>query len=126
MKVKKKLPPALIIDPNRHFIPMYDYVSEFYDTTSIPSIPYAKRRLKTLSPSIVFVSSSYPAQTTLSFLTTLKNTSKHQIVPLVFVVDLTQKLNFIPGTTWARRIAVLDSFTTHQQLNSALQRILNA
>jgi len=114
---------ALIIEPNDKLIVPYTYLDDSYSIIRKSSAREGLTALFTNRVDIVFISASFPPNKTLSILETIKNKSKTKLIPVVVVVDFTNRLNFIPGTTWGGKIGVLDSFANEAQFVVVTDRI---
>ncbi|MBT4124620.1 MAG: hypothetical protein HN981_01765 [Candidatus Pacebacteria bacterium] len=100
---------ALIIEPNHNLKEPYETVADFFNITKVNSLAEARQSLTKLQPDIFFMSSSFSPHLQLEILETFKNACSTQIIPLVFVVDLSQSLNQITGTSWGDTLTILHS-----------------
>ena len=114
----------LIIEPNKKLTLPYSYLPHSYKVTYITSIELGLAKLNRVNPNLVFLSASFSASKSLKFLESLKNSFKLKLIPLIIIVDLSHRLNFVPGTSWGGKIAVLDSFACKKELLSTLNRVL--
>ena len=116
--------PVLIVEPNRKLILLYKYLSHSRKITRVSTVEQALRKLAETNPSIVFLSASFSASKSVRFLGSLKNFSSASLIPIIIVVDLSHRVNFVPGTSWGGKIAVIDSFASKRELASTLDRVL--
>lgn len=100
---------ALIIEPNHKLKEPYETVSSFFNITLVTNLAEARQSLTKLQPDIFFLSSSFSPHLQLEILETLKNACSTKIIPLVFVIDLSQALNQITGTSWGDTLTILHS-----------------
>ncbi len=115
---------VLIIEPNRQLVMPYGHLPNSYIVNRFPTVELALVELTNTDPDIVFLSASFSPSKSVRFLEALKNFSKTKLIPLLIVVDLSHRLNFVPGTSWGGKIAVLDSFASKRELYSTLDRVL--
>lgn len=117
---------ALIIDPNKKLGSPYNLMGEQYAVVHVQSIESGLVSLSGTLPQVVFLSTHIGINKTLIFLDALKNVSHKKLIPLVFVVDLANKLNTIPGTTWGGKIGILHSMISKTEFNSTMNRVLES
>ncbi len=117
------MPLALIIEPNQSLQSPYSYIDSF-EIQRCASVQNGLLHLSKTYPDIVFLSTSFSMTKTLSVLDALKNTSSLYLVPLVLVVDLTNSISHIPGTSWGDKLGILTSISNNDEFNSTLNRIL--
>ena len=115
-----------IIEPNKKLIIPYNHLPRSYDIFRVSTIDQALLKLAKVNPGIVFLSASFSALKSVSFLESLKNFSEDSLIPVIIVVDLSNRINFVPGTTWGGKIAVIDSCASKRELTSTLDRVLKA
>lgn len=77
-------------------------------------------------PDLIMLSSSFSPEDTVDFLWQLKNISSAQIVPLIFVVDWSQSLSQVPGTTWGNKIGLLHSLSSQNEVQTTLERLMSS
>jgi len=112
-----------IIEPNCKLNLPYDYIPDSYNIVRAPSIEYAVRKLTENNPSIVFMSASFSVAKSIRLLEALKIFSCNSLIPIIIVVDLSNRINFVPGTTWGGKIAVIDSHISQKELYSTMGRV---
>lgn len=114
---------VFILELNENLTVPYKYLPSDSSIFRTSSIKKSLKHLVQTTPDIVFLSASYEAEESIEFLEALKNASFNQLIPLVVVVDLSHPINFIPGTTWGGRLAVIDSQANPKELYEILERI---
>ncbi len=117
---------VLIVEPNQSLTIPYMYLPNTYTLTCVSSIRRARNELAHTVPDLVFLSTSFRPAQTLSFLEELKKVSqsKTRIIPIVFVIDLSQRVSYVLGTTWAGKVGFANSQSSAEELFSTLERIL--
>ena len=113
-----------IVEPNKKLITPYNYLTSLYSISRVSTIDQALLKLTKINPGIIFLSASFSASKSVRFLESLNNFSEGSLIPVVIVVDLSNRINFVPGTTWGGKIAVIDSCASKRELTSTLDRIL--
>ncbi len=113
----------LIIEPDNKLLKPYDHFKSS-NLCRIASIEQGIKYLSDSTPDIVFISTSFSIHKTLHFLDTLKNASMSGLIPLVFVINLSEKISYVPGTTWAGKIGIIHSLSSAKEINSTIQRVL--
>ena len=116
---------VLIVEPNRELAIPYMYLPIFFKITCVPSIQKAIEILHKTPPNLVFLSASFSATKSLQFLETLKRISAETIIPLIFVVDWSQRITRVLGTTWGGRIGLSHSLASADELHALLSRIFD-
>lgn len=114
---------VFILELNENLSIPYKYLPSDTSVFRTTSIKKALKHLAQITPDVVFLSASYEAEECIGFLEALKNASFNQLIPLIVVVDLSHPINFIPGTTWGGRLAVIDSQANPKELYEILERI---
>lgn len=72
---------------------------------------------------LICISTSFRLARIVGFLQIIKTTFLNDIVPLVLVIDLGQRISFVPGTEWAQQIGILHSLSSVEEVRETLQRI---
>lgn len=114
----------IIIEPNNRMGQPYSFLPPYYTITRLSTIENASKAFDYSSPHVAFLSASFSPSKTLRFLEMLKNASTSRLIPLVIVVDLGNRINFVPGTSWGRRIAVVDCFIPKSLFLATLKRVV--
>jgi len=114
----------LIVEPNKNLIVPYSYLPGSFKFVRVYSTQLGLRELTKITPDMVFLSGSFSASKTVRFLEALKNSSRSDLIPLIIVVDLSHRLNFVPGTSWGGKIAIIDSFISKKEFRSTISRVL--
>lgn len=116
----------LIIEPNAQLFSPYTSLPFSYEVSRVSSLDQAAASFLTLEPELIMISASFAPNAIITFLEKVKNESIEidQLIPVIFVVDLSHQLNFIPGTTWGSQIGILHSLSSPPELYATLQRIL--
>lgn len=117
---------VLIVEPNKKLVLPYGYLSGSYRLTRTDSIELALSKLSDVNPDLVFLSATFSISKSVKFLEALKNFSQFNLIPLIIVIDFSHPLNFVPGTSWGGKIAVLDSFVSQKELLSTMSRVLKS
>lgn len=115
---------ALIFEPNRNLIVPYSFLDESYSIIRKDNLREGLKAFYTNPIDIVFISASFKPNRSLNILEAVKNKSKVRLIPIIFVVDLSNSLNFIPGTSWGGKIGIIDSFANEAQFVVTTDRIL--
>jgi len=117
----------LIIEPNKNMRSPYAYLSGLSspsNITRLPSIHSGLAHLIENKPDIVFLSASYEMDRILVFLESLKNKSTDSLINLIIMIDFSQTLSQIPGTTWGDNIGIASNLTSAPELEAILSRII--
>ena len=115
---------TIIIEPNSKLPSPYCHLPKNYNVVRFKTIKLALWELVELKPHLVFLSASFSSSTLVRFLEAFKGFTPSQLIPVIMIVDLSHRLNFIPGTSWGGKMAVLDSQASKKELYSALDRVL--
>jgi hypothetical protein len=117
---------TFVIEPNGKLNFPYGHLPSNYKVVQLATIELALWELANLKPNLVFLSASFPSSKLVKFLEAFKNFCRFELIPLVIIVDLSHRLNFIPGISWGGKIAVLDSFASKRELLSTISRVLKS
>lgn len=121
-----RLPYALIIEPNDGLNHPYLFLENKYSYQRYTSVEIALQHMSQKYPDIVFLSSSFSLSKCVKVLDALKHVSTLSLVPIVFVVDLSQNASLIPGTTWGNKLGIITSISDNHEVNSTLNRVHHA
>lgn len=114
----------LIAEPNKHLSIPYCYVPSGFRICRTDSIKSALKELSHRVPDIAFISSSFPTHSALILLEAIKNCCLESLIPLIIVIDISNKVNFVPGVNWGGKIAIIDSLCTKKQFDVIFERVL--
>jgi hypothetical protein len=120
------LPYALIIEPNDSLHIPYAYLEDAYEYDRCSSIEKGLAFMAKKYPDILFLSASFSLSKSLKVLESLKQKSSYTLIPLVIVVDLSNRVSSVPGTSWGNKIGLVSSLSSAQEVNSTLDRVMNA
>lgn len=120
------LPYVLIIEPNDALNIPYSYFLSKFEYDRCTSIEKGLQYMAHKYPDILFLSASFSLSKSLKALESLKQKSNLTLIPLILVVDFSNRLNTIPGTTWGDKIGVITSLSSSQEVNSTLHRVMTA
>ena len=115
---------VLIVEPNRTLAKPYALLPEKYSITRVVSLEAAIGLVQKERFAFVLLSSSYNPTKLIDFLEELKNSSKLGIIPLVWVIDFSQRLHVIPGTSWGDKVGVAHSLSSLEEMRATLERLL--
>lgn len=115
---------TLIIEPKHNLIAPYLHLPKTYTITRVDSLQTAFEHLLDSPPDLVLLSVNYSKMDLLDFLIELKCVSRYKLIPLIFVVNLSKHLNFIPGTSWGGKLGILHNLSSQKEVNSTLQRVM--
>jgi hypothetical protein len=123
--VSSALSTILIIDPHEQLSKPYQWLPSAATLIHSTSTPQATQYLRDRIPSLVIISASFSPSQMLELLETVKRCVSHQrfLVPLIVMVDLHDRINFIPGTHWGQKMGVLCSLSSKEEVNAVLNRI---
>jgi hypothetical protein len=102
-------PFILVIEPNEKLTHPYIYLDPSYHNTRISSLTEAKEFTKSVIPNLIILSASFEIDHTVDFLSDLSSKRLNILPGLVFMVDLSNQLSYIPGTTWGNKCQVLSN-----------------
>lgn len=114
----------LIVEPNNHLQAPYTLLLSPHSIIRVSSVELALSKLNTYQPSLVFLSASFSAPKSLKFIAALKNLCHKSLIPLIITIDLSNRLNFVPGISWGGKIAIIDSKISKKEFDSTLNRVL--
>ena len=116
---------VLIIEPNSSLDSPYNKLCSSWDIQRIKSIELAPNSLLSRCPHVIFISNSYKITKCMSLLETIKNFSFSYLIPIIFVVDLTNHISYFPVTKWGGKIGIIHSLSSKDEIYSTLDRIFS-
>jgi DNA-binding response OmpR family regulator len=118
----------LIIEPNTELTHPYTWLDQVYSKNYTFSrcsrLDVAKSELAKNTPSAVFLSTNFSPLKTLHFLEEFKTQFSSQVVPLIFVVDWSQRIHRLLGTGWAGKVGILHSLSSEEEVSATMKRLL--
>ena len=121
--ISQSLPLAIIVEPNSLLQSPYNFMQSAFTIDRHISIQNALHSIAHNQPAMVSVSASFSPQQCLHILTAVKNKSHNQLIPLLIVIDLSNKMSMVPGTTWGNKLGVITSISDINEYNSTIDRI---
>ncbi len=115
---------ALVVEPNDDVVLPYRFLENSFLVRRVRKIEVGIQYFKKNSVDILLLSASFSSEETLEMLEVVKNLSTQGLIPLVIVLDWTNPVNFVAGTTWTGKIGVLDSFANEDQFKAVVDRIM--
>jgi response regulator RpfG family c-di-GMP phosphodiesterase len=116
-------PLLLIIEPNTRLTTPYNELPSAYSIMRVSATQQAAELLKTMTPDVVLLSTSYSMTKILEVLDQIKLLSTSGIIPVVFVVDWSHKMSCLPGTTWAGKVGILHTLSNPAEVEATLTRV---
>ncbi len=117
----------LIIEPNTQLTLPYHYVSDLssekHTVLRVSTLEQAIIKLDSHQPKVVFLSTSFDPNQALEFLEKLKEYSSTGIIPLIFVVDWSQRVQTLLGTSWGDAVGILHSLSSQEEVAATLKRL---
>jgi hypothetical protein len=86
-------------------------------------IEKATQELQHDLPDLVCLSTSFSSLKSLNFLEALKNASHARLVPLLFIVDWSERVPRLLGTSWAGKIGILHSSSSKEEVECTLNKL---
>ena len=114
----------LIVEPNTSVTKPYIFFPHKSIIHRVPSIELATKLIIQELPDLVCISASYSSRKTISFLEALHHELLESIVPVLFVVDTSHRLNFVPGLEWGSKLRVATSESNKDEVQTILDNIL--
>lgn len=120
----RQLDTTLVVDPQPTLADPYQFVPTTH-TVHVTSTAQAAQYLVDQLPDLVMVSASFSPAMMLEFLGKLKQAAAdHQgLPPLIVMVNLKNRLNFVPGTTWANKLGLLNSLSSQAEVELVVNRV---
>ena len=118
-----KLPTILIIEPNLQLQVPYLHLAPYYTVDRVRVKHEALEKLTRHSYQAVSISATLEPLHSLDILDAIKNRSQRYLIDVFYVVDLTNRLNFIPGVHWAGAFGLLHSLSSAEEVTATLTRI---
>lgn len=116
----------LIVEPRKELAQPYAHLPQDVELVHLQSTQKAAQFLATHTAcDLVIINASYSPQLILKLLETVKEHSSQQLslVPIIFLVDLKNENNYIPGTFWGQKLGLVSSLSTQKELKLILERI---
>lgn len=115
----------LVIDPHQQLSKPYQSLPTDSTIVHVTSTPLATQYLRDRIPSLVIISASFSPSQMLDLLELVKTAVAHQrfLVPLIIMVDLHDRINFVPGTHWGQKIGILCSLSSQDEVQAVINRV---
>jgi hypothetical protein len=113
-----------MFEPETVVVSPYIYFPSSYHFHASHSLSIHELRKTEILPDLVTVSTSFSPEELVDFLWNLKSFAKEQIIPLLFIVNWTQPLSELPGTTWGGKIGILHTLSSPAEVSATLERIM--
>lgn len=122
--ISSKTTSILIVDPQQTLAKPYDFLPAA-TVTHVTSIPQAAQYLHDQTPDLVVASASFSPNQMIQLMEALKEAASHRsfLIPLVLMVDLENRINFVPGTHWGQKFGILCSISSQDEVNAVLKRV---
>jgi DNA-binding response OmpR family regulator len=118
---------TLIVEPNSQLTVPYELVQEHYThklkIVRCMSIEEALKELDRITPDLVLLSTAFSPHKTLQLLEKLKSQMTTRIIPLIFVVDFSQRIHRLLGTSWAGKVGILHTFSSQAEVDATCSRL---
>jgi DNA-binding response OmpR family regulator len=116
---------VLIIEPNpNHSEPYQQFESELFVVTRVSGLTTALPALTAQTFQLICCSTSLQPSKLLELLEAAKHASATHLIPIVFVVDLSQRLTTFPISPWAGKMGIVTTHTSPAEWQALLQRLL--
>jgi hypothetical protein len=119
---------VLIIEPKVSVAVPYQYL-QASSIIRVTSIEAALSSLDTKVPDLVIVSASFADKEIFRFfdaLKTLCSTHLAMLIPIMVVINLTEPISTILGTTWGKKLGITTSESSLTEFEATLNRIINS
>lgn len=115
----------LIVDPKITLGKPYNLLPTTATTLHVTSTAQAAQYLRTDEHQLVIISASFSPHQMVGLLEILKDASAYRrhLIPLIIMVDLENKINFVPGTLWAEKIGIVCSLSSQQEVDALMYRL---
>lgn len=122
---------TLIIEPNPQLVTPYSLLTSVYhqplSLTRVDNLDQARPAFTASKPDLVMFSGSFAAIASLDFLEFIhREMPMGELIPLIWVVDLSQPLSQVLGTAWGGKVAVLSSESDIHELRACLFHLFSA
>lgn len=110
----------LIVEPNEKLTHPYNLLPSKYHITRVSTIVEGLNFIAHTVPKLIMVSASFTPNESLLLLETVSKAISAQLPQLIFVVDLSNPISTIPGTSWGGTTTLLSSQSSVAQVNASL------
>lgn len=97
----------LIVEPNEKLTHPYNLLPSTYHITRVSTIAEARAIVAQTVPNVTLLSASFSLKESVSFLEDLHQAVHTTLPQLVFVVDFSNPINTIPGTSWGETAQII-------------------
>lgn len=114
----------LVVEPDLSCDLPYVHLKQEYQMIRSATIETALFQLtQVIVPDLVLISTSLPVSDQLHLLEAVRNLCTNGIIPLIFVVNVKQRLNQVIGTSWGGAMGVLTTESSEREVQAVLNRI---
>lgn len=122
---------VLIIEPNPQLVTPYSLLTSIYhqplSLTRVDNLEQSKPAFLSVKPDLVLLSGSFAAVSTLDFLQFMyREMPIGELIPLIWIVDVSQPLSQVLGTAWGGKVSVLSSVADVTELRACLFHLFSA
>ena len=100
----------VIVEPNPEMIKPYVYLGDKPTILRVNTINQAVTAIGNIIPELILLSASFSPQSTIKLLETIKRIYQPELIPIIQVVDRSNKISYIPGVSWNHKIRTIDNF----------------
>jgi hypothetical protein len=117
-------PLLLVVDPK----PLPNSLQNFFDSNftiaTAQTFGQALQLLSAHQPAVVCISTRFAPTKIVSLLESIKECSQSHLIPVLFVLDLSQPTIVLPGTRWAGKLGIVTQDMTDAELTALFDRLL--
>jgi hypothetical protein len=120
---------AFAVEPNPDLTNPYLLLPSECKLELFQNLPRALKKCISHQPDLFCLSASLPPEQILKALWMLKDLrTAHQTsspIPLLLVIDWTQPIIRLPGTTWGGKIGVMHSLSSAAEIRTTVERLMS-
>lgn len=103
----------------------YMHLPSNYELRLLNNADQMLTELSAQVPDLVLISASVAPEHALKVLWLLKDLSTTKLVPVIFVVDWSQSVIRLPGTSWGGKVGLLHSLSAQDEVNATISRVMH-
>ncbi|MBW7955857.1 hypothetical protein H3C66_03935 [Patescibacteria group bacterium] len=122
----------VVIAPNQVETPLFQRVRECFTLRKtsvilsfVSETDHILNEIYERKPDYIFLSASYPPTEQLEKLTSLAQYVRktRRVVPLIYLIDWTNPLSSVLGTSWSGQVGVLHGYSNNAEIIDLFQRL---
>lgn len=116
---------ALALEPNTMLMTPYMHLPQNCELRLLNNSDQMIAEISKQVPDLILLSASVAPEHVLKVLWLLKDLSTTKLIPVIFVVDWSQSVIRLPGTSWGGKVGLLHSLSVREEVDATMSRVMH-